>query len=190
MPIMTRSLNIRAQYFDFRPVAGHLPDCPRAGTDVWETTRYTWHSFDGETVRETTFRVACHDCGVVAFETFDGPPSGFQGTHASIVGYGSRPEKVCGLWLHPGPRLWDGDDHGPAAFYVTETRDRPRDLADMAGVVAWHMGPRGGTRWAAGLGQTSSGCVRESSGQDWPSRRPAVAWIAAQVTAAAAGRAA
>jgi hypothetical protein len=179
---MTRSLNIRAQYFDFRPVAGHLPDCPRAGSDVWEATRYTWHGFDAaETVRETTFRLACHDCGVVAFETFDGPSSGFRCTHARHVGYASRPERVGGLWLHPGPPIWDDDDRGPSAYYVTETRDRPRDPADVAGVVAWHLGPRGGVRWGAGLGQTDSGCVRESAGQDWPSRRAAVAWIAARL---------
>jgi hypothetical protein len=180
---MTRSLNIRAQYFDFRPAAGHLPDCPRAGTDVWEATRYTDVSFDGETVRETTIRLACHDCGAVTFETFDGPSSAFQGTHARHVGYASRPEKVGGLWLHPGPPIWHDDDRGPTAYYVTETRDRPCDPADVAGVVGWHLGPRGGVRWGAGVGQTASGCVRESSGRDWPSRRAAVAWIAARLAA-------
>jgi hypothetical protein len=187
---MTRSLHIRAQYFDFQPVAGHLPECPHAGTDTWEATRYIRRSFDGETVQEVTFRVACHECGVVAFETFDGPSSSFQGTHARHIGYASRPEKVSGLWLHPGPPIWQGDDRGPTAYYVTETRDRPRDPAGVAGVVGWSLGPRGGVRWSAGLGQTNTGCVHESAGQTWPTRRAAVAWIAARLAAATAGRAA
>jgi hypothetical protein len=178
---MTRALNIRAQYFGFRSLAAHLPGCPHAGTDTWEATRYTDTTWDGETVRETTIRLACHDCGVVAFETFDAAPSSFECTHADNVGYGARPEKAAGLWLHPGPPIWHGHEAGPTTYYVTQIRDRPRAPADVAGVVGWHLGPRGGVRWGAGIGQTDSGCVREGAGRDWTSRRAAVAWIAARL---------
>jgi hypothetical protein len=172
--------NLRSLYFKFQPVAGHMPGCTRAGTDLWEVTRFT-RDWDGDT-RQTTFRFACHDCGVVAFESIDGPMASVEHTHASEIGYGSRPEKVAGLWLHPGPRIWHGDDRGPTAYYVTRTKDRPQSPDDVAGVVGWHLGPRHGIRWSAGLHPTDHGTVTTTSGQDWSSRRAAVAWIAAQVT--------
>jgi hypothetical protein len=172
------SKNISSLYFRFRPVAGHLPDCRHHGTDAWEVTRHVWDGLDGET-RETTIRLACHDCGVVHFE-HAGAAMSMETTHASEIGYGSRPERVAGLWLHPGPRIWDGDERGPTAFYVTRTKDRPRVPGDVLGVVGWHLGPRHGVRWGAGLGATGHGTVLVSADQDWPSRRAAVAWIAAQ----------
>lgn len=172
--------SIGSLYFQFRPVAGHLAGCSREGTDVWESTRFTWEGFDGET-KETTFRFACDECGVVAFESVDGPMSSLECTHASQVGYGSRPERVAGLWLHPGPRLWRGDEHGPCAFYVTHGKDRPRQPGDVAGIVAWHLGKRGGVRWSAGLEATEYGTAKTAAGQDFASRRAAVAWIAAHL---------
>jgi hypothetical protein len=174
--------HIASVYFRFGPVAGHLPDCPRAGTGIWEVTRHARDGLNGET-RETTIRVACFDCGVVRFETFNGAPMSTETTHASETGYGSRPEKVAGLWLHPGPRIWHGDDRGPTAYYVTRTKDRPRVPADAIGIVGWHLGKRHGVRWGAGLQPTDYGTVARAADQDWPSRRAAVAWIAAQIAA-------
>jgi hypothetical protein len=176
----SRGQHISALYFGYRPVAGHLPECSRAGTDVWEATRFTWDGLDGET-RETTFRFACLECGVVAFQSFDGAVSGLEHTHATEIGYGTRPERVAGLWLHPGPRIWHGDERGPTAYYVTRGKDRPRQPADVAGMTGWHLGRRGGLRWSAGLGATDYGTVQTSAGQDFASRRAAVAWIAAQL---------
>lgn len=99
-------------------------------------------------------------------------------THASEVGYGSKPERVAGVWLWPGPRIWHGDGRGPVAYFITATKDRPRCPEDVVGRVAWSLGPRGGIRWSAGLGCTGHGTVLESAGQTWPSRRAAVAWVA------------
>jgi hypothetical protein len=172
--------SISSLYFGFGPVAGHLPDCPYAGTDVWEVTRYQRKNLDGE-VRETTFRLTCHDCGVLHFQDLDGPTSSFETTHATEAGYGSKPERVLGLWLWPGPRIWYGDGRGPTAYYVTRGKDRPREPADAVGVVGWGLGKRGGVRWSAGLEPTGHGTVKTTPGQDWPSRRAAVAWIAAQI---------
>jgi hypothetical protein len=169
--------SIRALYFDYHPVASHLEGCRFRGTDTWEVTRHVWESFDGERVEET-IRLACHDCGVVHFR---GPTDGtgsLENTHADHVGYASKPEKVLGIWLWPGPRLWHGEERGPSSFYVTSTKDRPRQPSDLIGVVGWHLGPRRGIRWGAGVGCTEHGTVRISSGdQTWTTRRAAVAWV-------------
>jgi hypothetical protein len=172
--------SIRTLYFGFRPVAGHMPECSRAGTDTWEATGFTHSGPDGE-IRETTLRFACHECGVVAFESLDGPMPSLEFTHATEIGYGSRPERVAGLWLHPGPRVWHGDGRGPCAFYVTQGKDRPREPGDVAGLAGWHLGKRGGVRWSAGLGLTDHGTVKTAAGQEFTSRRAAVTWIAAQL---------
>jgi hypothetical protein len=171
--------NISTLYFDYRPVAGHMPTCSRTGTDVWEATDFRRENFDGETT-EYTFRFACFECGVVKFFRFGAGPDGTEGTFASQVGFGSAPERVRGLWLHPGPRFWHDDGRGPTAFYVTLGKDRPRVPADVLGAVGWHLGKRGGVRWSAGLGCTSYGRVQISSEQEFGSRRAAVTWIAEQ----------
>jgi hypothetical protein len=168
-------------YFGYRPVAGHYPDCSRAGTDVWEATRFRYESFNGEVISEV-LRFACSGCGAVTFFGFDQDAS-TESTHAGEIGYGAKPEKVAGLWLHPGPRLWYGEDRGPTAFYVTTGRDRPRQPEDAAGVVGWRLGPRGGIRWTAGVEVTPRGQVSRDSGQQFSSRRAAVAWIAAHTRA-------
>jgi hypothetical protein len=167
-------------YFGYLSPAGHLPGCPHAGTGIWEATQHVRRGPDGE-ARETTFRFACHDCGVVHFESIDGAMSSFETTHATEAGYGSKPEKVLGLWLWPGPRIWHGDERGPMAYYVTRDKERPRAPGDVAAVVGWGTGPRGGTRWRAGLEPSDYGTVKTPAGQDFPSRRAAVAWVAAQI---------
>jgi hypothetical protein len=173
--------DIASLYFRYKSAAGHMPKCALAGTDTWETTRFTWSSFDGSKT-QTTLRLACGECGAVTFLRFDEEES-FEATHASQVGFGTRPERVAGLWLHPGPLIWRHDDRGPTSFYVTRTKDRPRDPADVAGVVGWHLGKRGGVRWSAGTGCTAYGSIEVGAGQDFASRRAAVAWIAAALTA-------
>lgn len=169
--------SIKALYFDYRPVAGHLVGCRFHGTAMWEVTQHIWESFNGERTEVTT-RLACHECGVVHFS---GPILGFESfetTHADDVGYAAKPEKVLGVWLWPGPRLWHGEEHGPSSFYVTRTRTRPGQPDDAIGVVGWHLGPRGGIRWGAGVRPTSRNTVESNSGDlDWASRRAAVAWV-------------
>lgn len=172
--------DISALYFGFGPVAGHCEGCPMRGTDVWEVTRYQRKNFGGE-VSETTLRFACHECGAVVFESFDGQSASFEATHGSEAGYASKPERVLGLWLWPGPRIWHGDDRGPTAYYVTLGKERPRVPSDVAGAVGWSTGPRGGVHWKAGLEPSAHGTVKVTSGRDWPSRRAAVAWIAEQI---------
>jgi hypothetical protein len=68
---------------------------------------------------------------------------------------------------------------------VTRTSDRPRQPDDVAGIVAWTLGKRGGVHWGAGLGATDHGTAKTGAGQEFSSRRAAVAWIAAQLAEAA-----
>jgi hypothetical protein len=171
--------NISSLYFGYRPVAGHAPGCSREGTNQWEAMCFTRERFGSDEPWETTLRFFCSECGHVVLATSVGEPT-MEYTHVSRIGYGAKPERVAGLWLHPGPVFRYYDDRGPTAFYVTRGKDRPRVPADVLGVVGWHLGKRGGVRWSAGLGCTDYGSVRTDSGQDFGSRRAAVAWIAAQ----------
>jgi len=170
--------SIDALYFDYQPVAGHLEGCRFHGTDLWEVTRHTEYVPSwSDRSPEVTLRLACSECGVVHFQMLNTEGSS-ETTHANEVGYGNKPERVLGMWLHPGPRIWHGDERGPARFYVTASKDRPRQPGDVLGMVGWSLGRRGGVRWSAGVGCTGHGTVEVSSGdQTWPSRRGAVAWI-------------
>jgi len=163
-------------YFDYGPAAAHTAGCPRAGTDVWEVTRHQYASYSGDRT-EVTIRLACHDCGAVHFER-SGHELATENTHASQIGYASKPDRVAGLWLWPGPRIWPGDDRGPASYLITAAKDRPRRPEHVLGRVAWSLGRRGGIRWSAGLGCGPGGGVLTASGQTWTSRRAAVAWVA------------
>jgi hypothetical protein len=130
------------------------------------------------------FRFACHDCGAVHMETIDGEPGTFETTSSAKVGYASRPEKVARLWLWPGPLMfYDDDKRGPMAFYVTETKTRPRQPADTVGLVSWGFGPRYGIKWQAGMGVSDHHTVAVRAEQDFTSRRAAVAWIAGELAA-------
>jgi hypothetical protein len=179
--------SIDALYFDYKPVAGHLEGCRYRGTDVWEVTRYAWESFDGERCEET-LRLACHECGVVHFR---GPRDGvgsFETTHANQVGYASRPERVLGVWLHPGPRIWYGDERGPLVYFIAASKEPPHRPEDVIGKVGWSLGPRGGVRWGAGIGATGHATVLRASEQTWASRRAAVAWVVANTQDRGPGR--
>jgi hypothetical protein len=177
------SHGIDALYFDFQPLAGHAKGCPRQGTDVWETTRYRLSSFRGDKT-ETTIRIACRSCGVVHFERADSDLS-TETTHASQIGYGGEPEKVAGVWLWPGPRIWYGDDRGPQAYLITAGKETPRQREDVLGIVGWHLGKRGGIRWSAGLRRTDHCTVLAPAGKDFGSRRAAVAWVVATTSGGA-----
>jgi hypothetical protein len=169
---------INELYFGYSPAAYHIQGCPRHGTDTWDVTRFTRFGTHDE-VAETVIRLACDKCGLVAFTSFDGERT-TETTHADVIGFGRKPEKVAGLWLHAGPPFWYGDDR-PERYYVTTTKDRPQRPEDAAGLVAWSAGPRGGVRWQAGLGLTERGAGRQGAGRDFPSRRAAVEWIASAI---------
>jgi hypothetical protein len=173
---------IRDLYFEYVPAAGHLDGCRFHGTDMWEATRYTHERFNGEVERK--IRLACRECGVVYFQELG---EAFESTHADVVGYAAKPEKVLGVWLHPGPRLLSYDDErGPAAFYVTLGKEQPRSHEDVLGVVAWHLGRRGGLRWEGAVGVLENGCVKQNSAGagdgDFATRHAALRWVLAHIS--------
>lgn len=167
---------IASLYFEYEPMPWHEPGCSRAGSDQWQVTRYTYYGILVEH-EETTLRFMCGQCGAAVLLSLKGIPEP-EFSDIATLGFGSKPERVSGLWLHPGPRLWPGEEHGPSSFYVTRTKDRPRDPEDVAGVVGWELGPRGGVRWRAGLGANEYGGAKTVADGPFSSRRAAVTWIA------------
>lgn len=172
--------SIRELYFGYQGLAGHFPGCS-AAENVFEVTQHQYRDFGGE-VKRTTLRLACHECGSVFFAAIDGDWPSTEQANADHEGYGSKPDKVLGLWLWPGPRIWHGDDRGPHSYYVTSTRERPRNHEDVLGIVGWHLGTRGGVKWSAGIGVTDHGTVQVNA-EGIASRRAAVAWIVAAIEA-------
>lgn len=176
-------------YFRYRPVSGHASDCPAAADNAWQVAEYRHESFDG-TKTETVLRLVCDRCGGVRFFTSHDEMS-YETTNVANIGFGAKPERVAGLWLHPGPPIWHGHEWGPMAFYVTTTKERPRVVADVAGVIAWRQGKRGGQRWDAGIGLTDYGSIQTGAGRDFATRHAAAAWIKSELerpTAAAAAK--
>jgi hypothetical protein len=47
-PVTTLAKSIDALYFGYKPAAGHLEGCRWRGTDMWEVTRHTWLSINGD----------------------------------------------------------------------------------------------------------------------------------------------
>lgn len=191
---MSARSGLSTLYFGFASINEHGAGCSRAGTDVWEVTRHNDLAFSVESwdkeLREATLRMACTECGVITFYMLK-PDADLviptEHTTTGAVGWGSRPERVLGLWLHAGPPIWPGDERGPLSFYVTRTRERPRRPEDCVGVVGWHLGKRHGVRWGAGLHPTDHGTVERNCGDDdFATRHAAVRWLAKELAAEAA----
>jgi hypothetical protein len=187
---MTMGRHIASLYLDYRPFGRHQPGCAAAASSQWEVTEYRWEPpYKAES--EITVRLACHECGAVVLLAWkeDGEAEKAtvqqEHTHADYIGYGSKPARVAGLWLHPGPSMWRGEENGPTAYYLTKTKERPRTHADVVGVVGWKMGPRGGTKWVAGTGCTDRGSIERAADGEFASRPAAVKWVVAEIDAAA-----
>lgn len=179
-------LDIGAQYFGFYPVGGHGQECPLLGTNVWEVTRHRVERYPaGEPyVSEVTLRMHCPKCGMVHFQTGDGDSS--ETTHVSQIGYGTKPERCCGLWLHAGPPLISRDGYGPYVFYVTGSPEPPTSPADVIGAVSHYFSPRRALRWMGAHGCRYQGEGKVHSNQDgFKSRRAAVQWVVDQHAAVA-----
>lgn len=167
-------------YFRFRPAMHHyVTDCP-GPVDVG---LYRYENFKGE-ITETTIRVVCFNCGAVSLFDFKGDIPTERYTSTEAIGYGSKPDKVLGLFLWPTAPIFDRDERGPWAFYVTRIPARPTEVEDPIGVVSWSLGSRGGVHWHAGIGISNSGGVKREAGQTFASRRAAVAWLASETAEA------
>lgn len=185
-------LSIGDHYFAFQPPVEHEQDCSLHGTGMWEVTRLKRdHSVlapDGSR-DETITRLVCRQCGVVHIETAHGSTS-FEFTSVDRIGYGAKPKRSCGLWLHPGPyfELSFTDDRGPEMYYVTGGDEPPFSPDVVIGVVGWKLGQRGGLRWYAGYGLSEGKygfhVTRNADPDDFKSQRAAVQWVVDQHAAA------
>lgn len=170
------ALGTQRLYFGFRPVAAHKPDCPRRGTALVEATKQVEFDLDGE-VEQETYRFACSECGETLF-VFSDHDLDSERTNAGQIGFGAKPERVGGLWLHPGPRLLRDDEKGPWEYLVTREPTRPQTTDEVVGKLRAVPGPRGGTRWSAGVGYDERGFVSTNADEFFRSKRAAVDWIA------------
>lgn len=177
---------ISEQYFGFVPMATHKEACRWAGTNVWEVTKHEVcrrrTEEDGGDYTDTTIRMICRDCGVVQMDV--GQINTWQSSNITAIGYGSKPLRRGGLWLHPGPAriMAESAQLGPETYYVTASDQAPRTLADAIGIVGWHREWRGSgwgpVRWLAGYGLTEYGSPAEDLGQKHKSLTAAVHRIA------------
>lgn len=179
--------HISSLYFDYRPAGWHLAGCAAAVSNRWEVTEYTWQpSYIPKS--EHTIRLFCPECGAAMFFSWqendeaDKPTVEREQTRAEHIGYGSKPERVAGLFLHAGPPLLCGQ--GPDAYYLTRTKDRPRARGDVAGMVGQKRGRRGGIRWVAGIGCGELGGIERAADGDFASKAAAVKWVAGELAAA------
>lgn len=171
--------DIKSLYFDYTSPVWHEPGCSHAIGGQLDVGLYR---YEGREIQEFTLRLMCPGCGAVTFVSMNGEPD-MERTDTSAIGFGLKPEKVAGLWLHPGPPLWRGEEHGPTKFYVTRTKDRPRAPEDVDGIVGWSPGRRGGIHWQAELAAVKYDMVvaKETADRDFKSRPAAVKWIAAHL---------
>lgn len=178
-------LSISDHYFGFVPLDGHRKTCSRFGTALWEIAHLRRERLRSEEaggdVVETITRTLCSECGVVRLE--HGDSGGSETTNVDRIGYGAKPQRCAGLWLHPGP-LWgwaEVDAHGPEAYYVTGSPTTPATRDDVLGQVGWFKTRRGAVRWYAAYGLTKAGHMgRRPDPNEFKSRTAAAKWVAEQ----------
>ncbi|MFC6885261.1 MULTISPECIES: hypothetical protein [Actinomadura] len=190
------SYSIGELYFDFAPLDDHRPTCSRAGTALWEVARLGRSRLrsqeSGGDYTETTLRMLCRECGVVRLERGEGLIH--ELTNVAQIGYGGKPSRCAGLWLHPGPLFGyrELDELGPETFYATGSATAPTAREDVIGTVSWYKTERRATRWSAGYRLTEYGnAARVPNPNHFSSKTAAARWIAEQHAAElAAGKAA
>lgn len=159
-------------YFGWHHGIGHRPGCRTPNLD------FSWQTAPKASGAESmTVRIVCLNCGA-AF-VLKGTDPEYHGTTAQHLGYGSPTYKAAGLWVHAGPTRPYEDE--PDAYLITRTSAPPRSGADVLGFAARTRGPRGGIKWAAGLGVYDRGVstVTTAGPEDLPSMTAAVRWVAA-----------
>lgn len=191
--------SISETYLGFVPMTSHRPTCSRAGTSLWEVARIHRERLRSQEAggprTETTVRMVCTECGVVHLDR--GENWATTGTTTREIGYGAKPIRCAGLWLHPGPIYPVRDGADPDAYYVTGSPERPADPRDVIGIIGsyqpWDGIRNRAVRWWAGVGLTELGNGRTLAPDDLvlKSKTAAAKWVAdqhAEHLAAAAAR--
>lgn len=180
--------SIHRTYFGYAPLGGHEPGC-RAGNSGWEVSiatdeRYRVDQSTGEEVDHSAadVRLVCRSCRRVVLFHLRGMNS-YEYTHVDRIGYGTKPERCAGVWLHAGqPLTYLSDDPGPWDYYVTGSPTPPADESEVLGIMSRNLTPRQAQRWLAGYGQRPGGGAITSTDERFKTKTAAVRWITAEHT--------
>lgn len=174
-------LRISEHYFEFDRLE-HRDGCKLFGTGMWEVARMRIEAGPVFAEDQVVTRMLCRQCAAVHLVAADADKR--RATSIDQIGYGGRPERAAGLWLHPGPPMFPGDDDGPWEYYASGSPDAPARPEDVIGLIARRHGQRGGTLWRAGYGVrkgTYRGYHVDRQGPHYfRSRAAAAKWLAAQ----------
>lgn len=193
-------------YMDWRPMAAHADGCKRTG---WDVRRCERESYGGS--RDIGVRAICPEtggCGVVVELMFhladERDPDtqdlrsgeSYSGGHVDRIGYGTKPTKIGGVWLHAGPPFaafsWATDD-GPEWWYVTRSETPPASCDETLGKIfrLRKDGRQLKGRFGAGAGwkrdRYASGELLRERRDDLTSRTAAARWVEQRAAELAAG---
>ncbi|MCW5252244.1 hypothetical protein [Streptomyces sp. SHP 1-2] len=147
----------------------------------------------GARYARTTVRIVCRSCSAAV--VVRGEDAGISEGAGVTRGYGLPPRAVAGLLLWPGePWLNVGrlSSDEPYDFVVTRTGVTRVTETDVVGVITQHRGKRGAVVWEAAALPTPGRYRRfdwthQSDGAPLRTVAAAAKWVAARVTARAAG---
>lgn len=168
--------SIHRTYFGYAPLGGHEHGC-RADNGGWEVSIATDERVDHDNVAD--LRLVCRSCGRVVL--LHG--KNYEFTSVERIGYGSKPERCAGVWLHAGqPLTYLSTDPGPWDYYVTGYLTPPADESEVLGIITRAITPRGAQRWLAGYGQRPGGGAITNTDERFKTKFAAVRWITAEHT--------
>lgn len=148
-------------YLDWTP-AEHHDDCSEKG---WQVRTYQTEPELTDKPYSIGMRAYCPSCGV-SYELT--ARAGFRDEHGDAhgpyihqeqvpyCGYQTQPKKVLGYWLHASGRRLGRlcEDKNADCFnryYLTASKQAPRQHADVLGTVGWSLGKRSAVRWHGAL---------------------------------------
>ncbi|MDN3356033.1 hypothetical protein [Actinomadura sp. DC4] len=184
-------MSLHHTYFGHQPLNGHHPDCVAAGptgNGGWEAAIAIDEipfvdpkTGDRGYRRECGLRLLCRSCGAV-IQLHADDADALHYTNVTELGYGSKPERCAGMWLHPGAPLLPGE--GPYDYYVTDSPHPPADESQVAGVISRFVTKRGAKQWLAAYGQRQGGGAISRTDEHFKTKAAAVKWITATRAAA------
>lgn len=192
-------MSAERDYFDWRPTPAHGKGCKQTRWEVRE--RRTDYPSSGR--EDIDLQLVCPEvggCGVAITWSFSLAPDkdeesgdprsgiGYSSGPVAHIGYGVKPVRVNGVWLHSGPPLLPGYGDGPDYYLVTSSPSPPAGWADVLGVIGQvrRHGRQLKGRWFATADYAEGrhgGMSPQQTAEDRTSRTAAVAWVIAQTEA-------
>lgn len=167
---------------DSRPYVGwmSLPHEASCGEPQWLVHERARDVADGTRLE---LRLGCPSCGAAHLITVESDSRSDarwgvtrrESTSTHRIGFGGAPQRVCGLFLWPGPA--PHASAAPASYAVTTVNERPGCREEIAGSVSRYLTPRRAARWIAAVGYDPAVKIRDG----FRSARAAAAWLADQL---------